>query len=181
MDPVITAGIISAGSNILGNVLNRQSTQDANQQNIELARENRAWQEDMSNTAHQREMADLKAANLNPILAAGGGASTPGGDSATVEAPQVQMPSVIEIAQLNEAMKNNQSTRELQAAQAEQIRTQTKRDQVRGELGSDLNKIYKKVKSSDLIQSAIKMWEGKQEKQKPPQPLKPGWHLQKLP
>ncbi len=37
------------------------------------AAKNRDWQQYMSNTSHQREIADLKAAGLNPVLSAMGG------------------------------------------------------------------------------------------------------------
>lgn len=44
------------------------------------ARSQMRFQEYMSNTAHRREIEDLKAAGLNPVLSAGGqGASTPNG------------------------------------------------------------------------------------------------------
>lgn len=55
--------------------------------NIGEARRNRKWQEKMSNTAHQREVADLRAAGLNPILSANKGAVTPSGSVGEAENP----------------------------------------------------------------------------------------------
>jgi hypothetical protein len=65
--------------NPLSPVLGFMEGTKRNQAEQASAREQMAFQERMSNTAHQRAMADLKAAGLNPILAAKQPASTPGG------------------------------------------------------------------------------------------------------
>lgn len=103
----LLGGILSAVGAIGGSVIQANQARHSAQQvsawdresqatQIQFAREDREWeyahnlamqeqaqsfQANMSNTAHQREMADMKAAGINPILSAtgGNGASTPSG------------------------------------------------------------------------------------------------------
>lgn len=78
-------GVIGAGINFVGGLIqqntNQQMAEDQRASEWRAAGEQMAFQERMSNSAHQREVADLRAAGLNPVLSGTGGAgsTTPGG------------------------------------------------------------------------------------------------------
>ena len=85
----VGAGVgLAAGGSLGGAIEGGSAAKDINRQQVELAQGQMDFQERMSNTAHQREVADLRAAGLNPILSARyGGSSTPSGTMAQLINP----------------------------------------------------------------------------------------------
>lgn len=79
----VAGPLIGAGISALGSLLGGER---ANVQTREMAREQMDFQREMSNTSYQRAVQDMELAGINPMLAIGqGGASTPGGASATMQ------------------------------------------------------------------------------------------------
>ena len=113
---------------IIGGLFGRSGQRDANATNLQIARENRRWQERMSNTAYQRAAKDLEAAGLNRILAFGGPSSTPAGNVATMLNENAQMGEAIgrgttnamEAIRLREDLKNLRKQREVMESQRQQ-------------------------------------------------------------
>jgi uncharacterized protein YhaN len=167
---------ISAATSLFGGLSrNRAQTEAASAQ--------QAFQQEMSNTSYQRAMADMKAAGLNPMLAAKlGGASTPAGampnlmDAFTpaaqtyASAMQAQSQENLQSAQADVATatvdKVEQETKNLKTVQQKderaiellvaQIQTEMERNKTQKEITQQTIEIYRKLREeTKLLQNDV--------------------------
>lgn len=100
---------------------------DTNQRNKGEAQKNRDFQLNASSTAHQRQVRDLRAAGLNPLLSSNAGSSSPSGATAQLDSSAANVTKTGgEEAQRQYDKKAQSSQIGMQAAQTGQALAQAK-------------------------------------------------------
>lgn len=127
MDPGTIAASAAAVASLIGG-------ERRNRAQEELSNAQMAFQREMSDTAYQRQVKDLKAAGINPMLSSKlGGASTPMGSQAILQdtiSPAVQQFNQTRLASAQEAQYEAQTG--LTTAQEKQVDAAT--DKIREEI-----------------------------------------------
>jgi len=132
--PVMTVAGAATGQPWLSAAGTAYSARQQNKEQEEAAQRQMAFQSDMSSTSYQRQVSDLKAAGINPMLVSRlGGASTPAGAMPIYVNPAERAGQIFASAQQAEASKQQAQTSEtLSMTQMRQIDAAT--DKIREEI-----------------------------------------------
>lgn len=149
------AGLVSTAAAGYGQAeSDRKYSGEAHDWAKEDAGHERMWQEMMSNSAHQREVRDLKSAGLNPILSGTGGGGAPTG---SVGLPQIDrahgtdygVSSAIDKALAITAQKNQQALMKAQeealASSSDASKAQARKTNKEADILGPKSYLYDKV------------------------------------
>lgn len=129
----IVPALIAGGAALAGAAINYFSQENANKQNAEIAEKNLQLQQEQfeynkklqqeifarEDSAHQREVTDLRAAGINPLATANGGQGAGAGavvplterqNNYQAQAPQVDLNGLATAAQIYETGRSNKAT-----------------------------------------------------------------------
>lgn len=176
MDPFTIAAVAAP---VIGGLMSSSGQASANTANKNLSREQMQFQERMSSTAHVRQVEDLRAAGLNPILSANTGASAPTGSMATMQNEDAETARGIESA-VTSSLANKRLSQDIKNLKAQEQKTNTetallKANKPAAELKHDagkyiqgiIEKFIPSAKKNDTIQKRIKKQRNDYKKQNP--------------
>lgn len=146
----------AVGASIVGGFLGNRGQRAANAANAQLAHNQMQFQERMSRTAYQRQVEDMKAAGINPMLSAKmGGASTPSGQTAVM---QNTAKAGIEGAMMIANLKNMQATARKTNAEANVIEgtgVRTAEAKLQGILEANTSQNIKNREAGELLRARL--------------------------
>lgn len=131
--PAAVAAASALYAGVKGGEASAQAVQSSNKQNASLYWHERTHQQKMSNTAHQRQVKDMIAAGLNPMLSAGmSGSGTPGTSTPTMQAEDPNIQQTIE-ATANTALQATRLKKEIKAIDASIKKTNAETTNIEGD------------------------------------------------